>query len=113
MHWLVPYEPSAPAPVTWWQVVSDLWGSFWFAAHTCNETLIEYMPYAVVTLQIVLWLLLLRVIIYILHTLEELCFLLFRFLYGVYSIGRGIACLLGLVSPYPKHNDYATLHKRL
>ena len=113
MHWLVPYEPSVAAPVTWWQVIYDLWGNFWFAAHTCNETLVEYMPYAVLALQIMLCLLLLRIIIYILHTLEELCFLLFHFLYGVYTIARGIACLVGLLQPRSQHNDYAALHKHL
>lgn len=91
---LVEYQHHVEPAYSWWQVLSNAWATLLLLVNSCNQGLMSYWPYASVVIQVLTVLIVLRIAIYILHTVEELAGILLRMLNGVSLLGQGIASLI-------------------
>lgn len=85
----LPAAPQASTEWTFWQASSSIYHSFILVLQDSHSFLGQYWNYLVIIIQLVLFLLCLKILIYTLSTMEELFTILQK-------IFLRIACVLGL-----------------
>lgn len=85
----IPTAPPSSTEWTFWQASSSIYHSFILVLQDSHSFLGQYWNYLVIIIQLVLFLLCLKILIYTLSTMEELFTILQKFLLR-------IACVLGL-----------------